>query len=66
MKKSEMRKEIESYMSGKPNYDVRQTLHVFKIGRDYIHMISLCEGSRPFKVTIDNFYNDYVADVAAK
>ena len=66
MKKSEMKKEIESYMSGKPNYDVRQTLHVFKIGRDYIHMISLYEGSRPFKVTIDNFYNDYVADVAAE
>ena len=42
-------------------------LYMFlKLARDYIHMISLYEGSRPFKVTIDNFYNDYVADVAAE
>ena len=61
MSKSEMRKEIKSYMSGKPNYDVRTALHVTKIGRDYVHMISLYEGSKPEKMTIEDFYNEYVA-----
>lgn len=61
MKKSEMRNEIKSYMSGKPNYDVRTALHVTKIGRDYVHMISLYEGSKPEKMNIEDFYNEYVA-----
>lgn len=61
MKKSEMIKEIKSYMSGKPNYDVRSSLHVSKIGRDYVHVISLYEGSKPEKIAIEDFYNEYVA-----
>ena len=61
MTKSKMRNEIKSYMSGKPNYDVRTALHVTKIGRDYVHMISLYEGSKPEKINIEDFYNDYVA-----
>ena len=60
MNKAEMKKEIESYMEGKPNWDIG-TMHVIKIGRDYVHTISLYEGSKAEKIEIEDFYNEYVA-----
>ena len=57
----EMKKEIKDYMSVKPNYDLNQTTHVSKIGTKYITLVSLCEGCRKSKISIEKFYNRYVA-----
>jgi hypothetical protein len=53
--KSEMRKELKSWLSGKPGSEYQQSL-IMKIGRDYVTFLSLYEGSKIQKIEIEKFY----------
>jgi hypothetical protein len=53
--KSEMKKEFEEMMARTPGRELQHAL-VTKIGREYIHFISLYEGSKKMKVAIGDYY----------
>lgn len=53
--KSEMRKEIRAMVSGLPGSEYQHSI-ITKVGRDYVHFISLYEGSKPQKIEIETFY----------
>ena len=54
--KSEMRNEIKAMVAGLPNRDYDKC-HIIKIGRDYITFVSLYEGSKIQRVSIESFYS---------
>lgn len=53
--KKQMRAKINELFSRIPNRDYDKC-HIMSVGRDYIHFISLYEGSKPEKVQIKSFY----------
>lgn len=53
--KKEMKKEIENMVAGLPGREYQKAI-IMKIGRDYVHFLSLYEGSKKQKITIENFY----------
>ena len=63
MKKFEMRNEIKSWLKGVPSWTFREMM-VDKIGRDYVHTLSLYEGSKIEKVTIEEFYDNFERYIA--
>ena len=52
--KSEMRKEVEAKFARIPGREYQHAC-VGKIGRDYIHFVSLYEGSHKGKILIEDF-----------
>jgi hypothetical protein len=54
--KSEMRQDIKNMVSGLPGREYQKSV-IGKIGRDYVHFLSLYEGSKPQKIEIEKFYS---------
>lgn len=53
--KKEMRQAIKDMVAGLPGREYQKAV-IGKIGRDYIHFVSLYEGSPTGKVTIEDFF----------
>jgi hypothetical protein len=56
----ELRKEIINYVAGYPNHDIGTALHVSKVGTKYVTLVSLYNGCPTEKITLQDFYNDYM------
>jgi hypothetical protein len=57
-----LRKEIEDYASGLPEQimsDTDKTM-ILKIGTKYVTLCSMYEGSKTYKMTLEDFFKNYL------
>jgi hypothetical protein len=57
-----LKESIKSYVSSKPNRDIRTALHVRTIGRKYVTLVRLDEGCKQTKLTLQEFADQYLPE----